>query len=251
MLSQLAIEHGMTGLLVSAVAAYLLGSIPFGLLLTHAAGLGDIRAIGSGNIGTTNVLRTGRKGLAAATLLLDAGKGAAAVVLAMTVLYTIGADLEAAITAIAAELATLVESGVTADDLPGAATYADTVLSANAAAVAGLFAVLGHMFPVWLGFRGGKGAATGFGVYLAISLYVVGPLCLLLWLLIALISRYASAASLISFLAAPFLFYLLGPAFFAGMALIITVLVWIKHRENIVRLVRGQESRINLGGSRG
>ncbi|MEZ5666248.1 MAG: glycerol-3-phosphate 1-O-acyltransferase PlsY [Alphaproteobacteria bacterium] len=227
---QIAIDHGLTGLLLSALVAYLLGAIPFGLVLTLAAGLGDLRKIGSGNIGTTNVLRTGRKGLAAATLLLDGGKGAVAVLLAIYWLYGVGADMTAATAA--------------AD---GDAEFADIALAASAGLVAGLFAVLGHMFPVWLGFRGGKGVATGFGVYLALS-PTVGLACIGLWLLFALISRYSSAAALFSFLAAPFVFYLVTP-FFALMALVVCVLVWIRHHHNIVRLLRGQESRIRLGRS--
>ena len=230
--AQLAIDHGLTGLIISAVAAYLLGSIPFGLILTRMAGLGDIRAIGSGNIGTTNVLRTGRKSLALATLLLDGGKGAAAVLMAMYLFYAIGVDLDGAIAA-----------------AEGDVELADIVLSASAAVVATLFAVLGHMFPVWLGFKGGKGVATGFGCFLALS-PVTGPLLLLVWLLIALISRYSSAAALTAYLTAPFLFYLLGPPFAAPVALLVMVLVWAKHWENIRRLVRGEESRINLGSSK-
>ena len=232
--SQLAIDYGMTGLLLSAAAAFLLGSVPFGLILTRLAGLGDIRAIGSGNIGSTNVLRTGRKDLAAATLLLDAGKGACAVLLAVYVFYAIGADLSAATADPAAE---------------GDAAYAEISLSASAGGAAALFAVLGHMFPPWLRFAGGKGVATGLGAYVALS-PVTGPACLVLWLLIALVSRYSSVAALITFLAAPFLFFALGPAFHVQVTLIIMVLVWAKHWLNIVRLTRGQESRINLGTSR-
>ncbi|MGF1626784.1 MAG: glycerol-3-phosphate 1-O-acyltransferase PlsY [Alphaproteobacteria bacterium] len=228
--TQIALDHGLTGLLISAGVAYLLGSIPFGLILTRMAGAGDLRAVGSGNIGATNVLRTGHKGLAAATLVLDAGKGAAAVLLAMFLLYAIGVDLEGAVAAAGGDV-----------------ELADVSLSASAAVVAALFAVLGHMFPVWIGFRGGKGVATGLGCYLALS-PVTGPACLVVWLLGALISRYSSVGALLTFLAAPFLFYLLGPMIAAPMALVIMVLVWIRHWENIRRLVRGEESRINLGG---
>jgi len=226
--TQLAIDHGLTGLLISAAAAYLLGSIPFGLIVTQMAGLGDIRTIGSGNIGTTNVLRTGRKGLAALTLLLDAGKGTAAVLLAAYLLYAIDVDLDGAIAA--------------AD---GNVEFADISLSISAAMVAALFAVLGHMFPVWLRFRGGKGVATGLGCYLALS-PLVGFASLVVWLLGALISRYSSVGALITFLAAPFLFYLLGPAVAAPMAVVVMVLVWVRHHQNIRRLIRGQESRIRL-----
>lgn len=228
--TQLAIDHGLTGLIVSAIVAYLLGSIPFGLLLTRAMGLGDIRKVGSGNIGATNVLRTGNKALAAAVLLLDAGKGVAAVLLAGYVLYAIGADMDAAIAA--------------AD---GDAELADISLSISAAIVAVLFAVLGHMFPLWLRFRGGKGVATGLGCFLALA-PLVGMACLVVWLLGALISRHSSVGALLTFLAAPFLFYLLGPEIAAPMALVVMVLVWIRHHENIRRLIRGEETRIRLGG---
>ena len=230
--SQLAIDFGLTGLLISAAVGFLLGSIPFGLILTRMAGLGDIRNIGSGNIGSTNVLRTGNKGLAAATLLLDAGKGVCAVLLAMYLLYSIGADLQAAAADPTAE---------------GELAFADISLSASAGGVAALFTVLGHMFPPWLGFVGGKGVATGLGVYVALS-PVTGPACLVLWLLIALVSRYSSVAALVTFLAAPFLFFALGPAFHVQLALILTVLVWAKHWRNILLLGRGKESKINLGG---
>lgn len=228
--TELALEHGLTGLIISAVAAYLLGSIPFGLIITRMAGAGDIRAIGSGNIGATNVLRTGRKGLAAATLVLDAGKGAAAVLLAMFLFYAIGVDLDGAIAA--------------AD---GDVDHADISLSASAAVVAGLFVVIGHMFPVWLGFRGGKGVATGLGAFIALS-PVTGPACVVIWLLINLISRYSSVAALVTFLVAPFLFFYLGPAIAAPMALAVMVLVWIRHWQNIRRLIRGEETRITIGG---
>ena len=229
--TQIAIDHGLTGLLISAGVAYLLGSIPFGLIVTRLAGAGDLRAIGSGNIGATNVLRTGRKGLALATLLLDAGKGAAAVLLAMFLLYAIGVDIEGAVAAAGGDV-----------------ELADVSLSISAAIVAALFAVLGHMFPIWLGFRGGKGVATGLGCFLALS-PLVGMACLAVWLLGALISRYSSVGALLAFLVAPFLFYLFTTPHAVLMALVVMVLVWIRHWENIRRLARGEESRINLGGS--
>ncbi|HEY9346007.1 MAG TPA: glycerol-3-phosphate acyltransferase, partial [Inquilinus sp.] len=148
-------------LAAAAVLGYLLGSIPFGLVLTRAAGLGDIRSIGSGNIGATNVLRTGHKGLALATLLLDGGKGAAAVLIA---------------------------------------GLFDPML----AVIAGGGAMLGHLFPVWLGFKGGKGVATALGTLLAIA-WPVGVLCCLIWLVMAVLFRYSSLASLASVAAAPVL----------------------------------------------
>ena len=184
---------------------YLFGSIPFGLILTRAAGLGDIRTIGSGNIGATNVLRTGHKGIAAATLLLDALKGAAAV---------------------------LIIGGLTGHD---------------AGLWAGLGAVLGHLFPVWLGFKGGKGVATGLGVLLAAA-WPIGVGACLIWLLVAGIARISSLASLVALIAAPVLGY-----FFAGggdvkLALAISVLICARHHANISRLIAGTEPRI--GGSK-
>jgi glycerol-3-phosphate acyltransferase PlsY len=183
------------------VGGYLLGSIPFGLLLTRLAGLGDIRQIGSGNIGTTNVLRTGRKGLAAATLLLDGGKGAAAVLIAQMW----GPDM---------------------------------------AITAAFGAVLGHLFPVWLGFKGGKGVATTLGVLLTLS-PAVGSLCCLGWLVVAFLFRYSSLAALISLGSAPVLsWFLLGDLQMVQLTAALAALVWIRHHENIRRLLTGQESKI-------
>jgi glycerol-3-phosphate acyltransferase PlsY len=185
---------------------YLLGSIPFGLLLTRAAGLGDIRAIGSGNIGATNVLRTGRKGLAAATLLLDGLKGAAAVLIGF-----------------------------------GLAGH-------EAALWAGLGAVLGHLFPVWLGFKGGKGVATGYGVLIAAA-WPVGLAAGAVWLIVAKTARLSSLAALASFAAAPVIAAVLthfGLADFGivKLALAIAVLIFIRHHANIRRLLAGTEPQI-------
>ncbi len=193
----------MTGLAIAAaVLGYLLGSIPFGLLLTRAAGLGDIRRVGSGNIGATNVLRTGRKGLAAATLLLDFAKGAAAVLL----------------------------GGMLAGP-PGVF-------------IGGLCAVLGHLFPVWLGFRGGKGVATGFGVLSAAN-PLVGVLSGVVWLAIAALLRMSSAASLAAFVAAPLLAWALDPSpALLALALATAALIFVRHHTNIRRLLAGTEPRI-------
>jgi len=180
---------------------YLLGSIPFGLLLTRVAGLGDIRAIGSGNIGATNVLRTGRKGLAAATLLLDALKGAAAVL-------------------IAAALA-----------------------GRDAALSAGLGAVLGHLFPVWLRFKGGKGVATSYGVLIAAS-WPVGLAAGAVWLVMAKVGRISSLSALTSFAAAPLLAWALADSGLVKLSLAIAVLVFARHHANIRRLIAGTEPRI-------
>ncbi len=194
-------EYAWPYLAAALAGGYLLGSIPFGLLLTRLAGLGDIRQIGSGNIGTTNVLRTGRKGLAAATLLLDAGKGAAAVLIAQMW----GPDM---------------------------------------ALTAAFGAVLGHLFPVWLGFKGGKGVATTLGVLLALNL-LLGAICCALWLLVAFVFRYSSLAALLSLGAAPVLsWFLLGDLQMVQLTAALAVLVWLRHHENIRRLLTGQESKI-------
>ena len=187
---------------VAALAfGYLLGSIPWGLLLTRAAGLGDIRAIGSGNIGATNVLRTGNKGLAAATLVLDALKGVAALLIAEAVW----------------------------GEGPGLA--------------AGFGAMLGHAFPVWLGFRGGKGVATGGGVLLAASWWM-GLAAALVWLAVAALTRLSSAARMAACAAAPLVALAAGRTDLALFAAGIALLVVARHRANIARLLAGTEPRI-------
>jgi len=180
---------------------YLFGSIPFGLLLTRAAGLGDIRSIGSGNIGATNVLRTGNKALAAATLLLDAAKGAAPVLIA------------------------------------GWFAGRDGVMWA------GIGAVLGHAFPIWLGFRGGKAVATAYGVLMAAA-WPVGIAAGAIWLATAALLRISSLASLASFAMAPILAWLFADLAVVKVALVIAVLVFIRHHTNIRRLLAGSEPRI-------
>ena len=182
---------------------YVLGSIPFGLLLTRAAGLGDVRAIGSGNIGATNVLRTGRKGLAAATLLLDAAKGAAAVLAA----------------------------GIIWPD------------QSQFPALAAIGAFLGHLYPMWLRFKGGKGLATGLGIIAA--LHWPSALALaIVWLLVLAVTRYSSVSGMFAAVVAPvaaFLFGRIDLAFiFAGFALLV---LW-KHRGNIARLAAGTEPKV-------
>jgi glycerol-3-phosphate acyltransferase PlsY len=181
------------------IMSYLLGSIPFGLLLTRAAGLGDLRAIGSGNIGATNVLRTGSRVLAAATLALDGLKGAAAVLI------------------------------VQHFDKP------DMFL-------AGLVAFLGHLFPVWLGFKGGKGVATGLGVFLAMC-FPVGLIACASWMLAAAALKISSAAALVAFAVAPLAALALGHNVLALLAAIIAALVFWRHGANIDRLRLGTEPR--------
>jgi len=191
----------MTSVILAALGGYLLGSVPFGLVLTRLAGLGDIRQIGSGNIGATNVLRTGRKGLALATLLLDGGKGAIAVGLVWVLL---GRDM-----------------------VP----------------VAGFAAVLGHNFPVWLGFKGGKGVATTIGTLLAAA-WPVGLACIGTWLVSAAIFRISSLSALIALAASPgFALYFAGPEY-ALMAAGLAVMGFYRHKANIIRLIRGEEPRI-------
>jgi glycerol-3-phosphate acyltransferase PlsY len=180
---------------------YLLGSVPFGLILTRFAGLGDIRRIGSGSIGATNVLRTGNKRLAAATVLLDGLKGAVAVLLAIGF------------------------------GPPGGALWA------------GIGAVLGHDFPVWLGFRGGKGVATAYGVLIAAA-WPVGLCAGAVWIVTAAVGRISSLAALVSFALAPVLAALLADATIVKLTLVLAVLVFIRHHTNIRRLIAGIEPRI-------
>jgi acyl phosphate:glycerol-3-phosphate acyltransferase len=192
----------LVSLVAAAVVGYLLGSIPFGLLLSRLAGHGDIRRIGSGNIGATNVLRTGNKGLAALTLLLDMAKGMVAVAIAQ-------------------------------------GWGAAPALSAAVAVVAG------HMFPVWLGFRGGKGVATGLGV-LTMLAWPVALAALLVWLAVALLSRYASLAALVAVAGATMLSAALTERATAIAVAIIAVLVVLRHQANIRRLLAGSESRLSF-----
>ncbi|WP_207589123.1 glycerol-3-phosphate 1-O-acyltransferase PlsY [Rhizobium sp. ZX09] len=192
-------------LALSALIGYLLGSIPFGLLLTRMAGLGDVRKIGSGNIGATNVLRTGNKKLAAATLLLDALKGTAAVLVA------------------------------------------NALWGYEASLVAGFFAFLGHLFPVWLGFKGGKGVATYIGVLLGAAPLMMLAFALI-WLATAFITRYSSLSALVAMLVIPVALWVLGPEKTALLVMLLSVISWWKHRENIARLLAGTESRIGQKG---
>lgn len=194
-------ETAPTVLALVAVGAYLLGSIPFGVVITRAMGLGDLRAIGSGNIGATNVLRTGNKGAAAATLLLDAAKGGVAV---------------------------LIARALTAED---------------GAQVAALASFLGHLFPVWLGFRGGKGVATHLGTLIALA-WPIGLAACATWLVVAALARISSLAALVAVAAAPVYAWVLGPAQAVALLIVMAALVWMRHRANIARLLAGSEPRI-------
>ena len=196
-------------LIVAAVlGGYLLGSIPFGILVMRAAGAGDPRTIGSGNIGATNVLRSGRKVLALLTLLGDGGKGALAVLVAWLATREAGLQTQAVATALA-----------------------------------GGSAFLGHLFPVWLGFKGGKGVATFFGTLLAAA-WPVGLAAGATWLAAAFLSRISSMGALAAALLAPVYALLLGRPVIAGLAAFMGLLIYIRHAPNIRRLLKGEEPRI-------
>jgi glycerol-3-phosphate acyltransferase PlsY len=190
------------------VFGYLCGSIPFGFLLTKLAGAPDIRTVGSGNIGATNVLRTGRKGLAAATLAGDMLKGAVAVAIA------------------------------------------NLLFGLDAAISAALGAFLGHLFPVWLRFKGGKGVATYIGLLLGFGLWIALLAFCAIWLLIAAVTRYSSLAALIASAATPAVVWWNGDLRTAMLFLLLTVLLWIMHRANIARLIGGTESKIGRNSAR-
>ncbi len=194
-------------LLGAFLVGYLLGSIPFGLLLTRLAGLGDVRSIGSGNIGATNVLRTGRRGLAAATLVCDMLKGTAAVLL-----------------------------------LDGYARW-NGLIGPEPGLVAGLGAVVGHVFPIWLKFKGGKGVATFVGVLIAVS----WPAALVfgaIWIVVAAVTRYSSLSGLVATASTPAVVFLFADGRRALLFLALGLLIFIKHRNNIARLLAGTEPKI-------
>lgn len=197
-------EFSLLTALAALVGGYLCGSIPFGLILTRLAGLGDIRSIGSGNIGATNVLRTGNKGLAALTLLLDALKGLAPVLIAKA-------------------------------------------FGTEAAMAAGFGAFVGHLYPVWLGFRGGKGVATFAGISLGYSWMILLPFAAG-WLLTAFITRYSSLAALVGVCVTTLTLFILGENMLGWLYVGLTALVFFKHRANIARLREGTESRIGQKG---
>jgi glycerol-3-phosphate acyltransferase PlsY len=190
--------------LLAALLGYLCGSIPFGLVLTRAAGMGDIRAIGSGNIGATNVLRTGSKGLAALTLLLDFAKGLVAVLVAG---WAWGGD---------------------------------------AALISGVAAFMGHIFPVWLGFRGGKGVATYIGVLFGLK-WQLAIAFLAVWLAVALLGRRSSLSALAAASAVPILSFAIDETRLAAVTLVLGAILFFTHRENVRRLAQGQEPTISFG----
>lgn len=196
-----AIDSSLMVLILTAALGYLLGSVPFGVLVTKLMGLGDLRKIGSGNIGATNVLRTGNKAAALATLLLDGGKGAVAVLIARC------------------------------------------VAGEDAAQVAGLAAFLGHLYPVWLGFKGGKGVATFLGTLLALA-WPVGAAACLTWFVTALISRISSLSALVAAALAAVWAGLLGHADMIWLTVLLATLVFWRHRENIERLLARTEPKI-------
>ncbi|HEX3364810.1 glycerol-3-phosphate 1-O-acyltransferase PlsY [Phenylobacterium sp.] len=206
--------EGLTTVQLGAavVGGYLLGSIPFGVIVMRAAGAGDPRAIGSGNIGATNVLRSGRRDLAALTLIGDGGKGALAVLIAWLATRGLGNDAQAVLTSLAG----------------GAAFF-------------------GHIFPVWLKFKGGKGVATFFGTLLAAA-WPVGLIAGATWLLMAALFRISSLAALTAAVVAPVAALLLHRQPVAALALVMAVLIYVRHDANIRRLLKGEEPR--MGGSK-
>lgn len=190
-------------IILFALLGYLFGSIPFGLILVKAAGLGDIRQIGSGNIGTSNVLRTGRKDLALATLILDAAKGAIAFAL----------------------------------------TYWVFKQSYNIALIAGFAAVIGHNYSVWLKFKGGKGVATSLGLYLVAS-PIIAIITIIIWLIVAIITRISSLAAMTALLVTPFIAYLYHDNALAIVSFLLWLLCIFRHKDNIKRILNGTENKI-------
>ena len=202
MIDPISWAHSWPYIAAALAGGYLLGSIPFGLILTQLAGMGDIRSIGSGNIGATSVLRTGNKKLAAATLVLDGAKGAVAVLIAQR----FGPDI--------------------------------TVVTA-------VGSLVGHLFPIWLRFRGGKGVATALGILLALA-PMVGLLSCCTWILTAVIFRFSSLSALIALAGSPIYMWWLADPQRMEFSIAMAIVVWARHWENILRLVKGEESRISF-----
>lgn len=191
----------LSWMILTAVLAYLLGSIPFGIVITRALGLGDLRQIGSGNIGATNVLRTGNKGAALATLVLDAAKGGIAVLIARA------------------------------------------ALAEDAAQLAGLAAFIGHLFPVWLGFKGGKGVATFLGTMIALA-WPVGLAACGTWVVAALISRISSVAALVAAASTSAWLLVFGEGRLLFVVMAMTILIYVRHKDNLRRIKAGTEPKI-------
>ena len=196
------IEHSILNIFLIAITGYLIGSIPFGIIIAKIMGLGNLRNIGSGNIGATNVLRTGNKLAAILTLIFDLSKGTVVVILARLLF----------------------------DD--------------SAAQIAGLASFLGHCFPVWLGFKGGKGVATFIGITLALY-WPAGILTCLTWILIAYISRISSLSALLSSISSIVWIWICGMPNATFIMIILTIFIWVRHKENIKRIVKNTEPRIN------
>jgi glycerol-3-phosphate acyltransferase PlsY len=192
--------------ILAVILGYLSGSIPFGLLFTRWAGLGDVRAIGSGNIGATNVLRTGNKKLAVLTLIADAVKGT----LPILVMKALGGE--------------------------------------SAGLIAGLAAFAGHLFPVWLGFKGGKGVATNIGILFGLY-WPLGLIFLAVWLAMAFLFRMSSLSALTASALSPLWAWLLGKPTLVLALLLVGLMIWIMHRANIARLLKGEEAKIKLGSN--
>ena len=203
--------------ILSAVGGYLLGSIPFGLVLTRICGLGDIRKIGSGNIGATNVLRTGRKDLALLTVILDASKAGFAAWLAGYLAPQAFCSLFGFITTVA------VVAGL----------------------IAGVMGVIGHNFPVWLKFRGGKGVASAFG-FIVVTQWQLGVIALCVWLVTAFTTRYSSLSAILAAVSVPFFAFFMSDPVHAAFYSAIALLVLIRHHANIARLIKGTESKISF-----
>jgi len=216
-------------LITAFMTGYLLGAVPFGLIFTWAAGLGDIRAIGSGNIGATNVLRTGNKGLAAATLIADVVKGIVACMLGPILAWYTASEAWQAMPAL---------------QTAGPNGY---LLLALTSYVAGLGAFVGHLFPVWLGFKGGKGVATALGVFFGLH-WLTGLVVSGIWILMAVLFRISSLSALTAMLLAPLVFWYLQPEMaFVYVTAIITVMLFWRHRSNIRNLLSGEEGKIGPG----
>ncbi len=196
------IEHSILNIFLIAITGYLIGSIPFGIIIAKIMGLGNLRNIGSGNIGATNVLRTGNKLAAILTLIFDLSKGTVVVILARLLF----------------------------DD--------------SAAQIAGLASFLGHCFPVWLGFKGGKGVATFIGITLALY-WPAGILTCLTWILIAYISRISSLSALLSSISSIVWIWICGMPNATFIMIILTIFIWVRHKENIKRIIKNTEPRIN------